>query len=552
MFAVFKRLTAGQYVLPKTSTNLLEAIVHSEFAKAMTPITISETPAPNIWYFAAQPNGSQKFPDFSVLYNADTYNVECKSSHNGKPVWNCSFPQLDCYYIFMRTSDRAIAVHRGDELISPELYQALVDVKNNPEIKELEAKMCAQLSAATGSKHAFSYYIRDMFVQHTPIMYTSVNRFSEITAAYSATREHRQQMGQFFTGEKIKKYVRGMIAKCEIEPSLCLEPSFGSGELLDVLSMYPDENVTGYEIEKSLYDQVSNICNVRTHNTDFLLANHTNGYDLIVSNPPYNELNKCQNCAEYQEIYGDWIEGKSNIYFLFIKKCIDLLNPGGVAIFIVPNTFKASVSCAKIRKHVLSVVDIVDVKNFGKFSNDVAQDVMCITMRRQDSTGAHTLRIRDSVIISDTREPIVYTKTIRDTGANIHIGKIVWNQHKEYLRSSGDTLLIYSANMCAQNTVKLTKSSRQYIETDQKNITTAPCLLMKRLVTSGNNYVPTCYKLTKNAAIENHIFTIHGPKPVLNTVFASLTDPRTGQFIKNIVGSAHLSIENVLDLPLFE
>ncbi len=546
MFSVFKRLTSGAYTMPKAShKNLLEEIVHAEFKKSMSRYAGQQNP--DTWYYLNQPNGSQKFPDFQIRFNEFIYDVECKSSQNGKPIWNCSFPQLECYYIFMRLCDGAIAVYRGDELISREMYTALTEIKNSAEIKELESKICARL-ADVESATRFSYYIRDMFVQHTPIQYTRMNKFSHISKNYTASSEHRHKMGQFFTGENIKKYIRSRI--CDQEFATCLEPSFGSGELLDILCDL-DTRITGYELEPILCQEVTKVCDINVRNTDFLLDTSTDTYDLILANPPYNELNKCENYERYQVIYDHWIENKSNIYFLFMKRCIDLLNQGGTAIFIIPNTFKMSTSCERIRKYILGMTDIIDVKNFGKFSREVAQDVMCITLRKQSSTGLYTCRVGQNLLISDNREPAEHARSIRDLGVIVKIGKIVWNQHKESLCASGGVLLLYSANLSGQNIVTISKSDRQYINTDPKNIASTPCLLMRRSVTGANNYVPICYKLTKPAAIENHIFTIHGPKKMLNQAYSSLTDPRTGVFIKSVIGSTHLSIENVLDLPLY-
>jgi hypothetical protein len=47
--------------------------------------------------YKAQPNGSQKFPDFRLLdYEL---NLECKSSVGYKPMWNRGLPRPDALYI---------------------------------------------------------------------------------------------------------------------------------------------------------------------------------------------------------------------------------------------------------------------------------------------------------------------------------------------------------------------------------------------------------------------------------------------------------------------
>jgi hypothetical protein len=116
-----------------------------------------------------QPNGSQKPPDFIICCfdkdkneinnNYKIIKIECKSSKNGKPIWNCSIPDEDTIYIYYDTRKKLIYIFNGNEIISKEKKTEII--KFNDDIK----KLCDDFNKTKLSNTNMSYYPRQMINQ---------------------------------------------------------------------------------------------------------------------------------------------------------------------------------------------------------------------------------------------------------------------------------------------------------------------------------------------------------------------------------------------------
>ena len=145
-----------------------------------------------------------------------------------------------------------------------------------------------------------------------------------------------------FENEKIENYKE------------ILEPSFGSGQFLDILIKLKSNsnkiNITGIELNKELHKLVKQ--KYKDYNLlceNFLNYETDKQYDLIVGNPPYFEflLDKIRK-EQYKEI----ICGRVNIYTLFIYKSIQLLKPNGKIIFVIPTSLLSSKYFEKLRFYI--------------------------------------------------------------------------------------------------------------------------------------------------------------------------------------------------------
>ena len=81
------------------------------------------------------------------------------------------------------------------------------------------------------------------------------------------------------------------------------------------------------------------------------------GFDIVIGNPPYDELNEQRNDPaqkEYAEnlrdIYRHSVRGKINLYRVFIERGFQLARKGGVLSLIVPNTLLADRTAAGVRQ----------------------------------------------------------------------------------------------------------------------------------------------------------------------------------------------------------
>jgi len=75
--------------------------------------------------YEPQPNGSQAFPDF-YLPDQDL-NLECKSTANYAPMWNCSLPRPDGLYILCSKKLNKTNMFFGKYVLSEENYNKLIE-----------------------------------------------------------------------------------------------------------------------------------------------------------------------------------------------------------------------------------------------------------------------------------------------------------------------------------------------------------------------------------------------------------------------------------------
>lgn len=140
-------------------------------------------------------------------------------------------------------------------------------------------------------------------------------------------KNKKTMLGQFFTKEDLwlKPQVKRFIEK--ISPSNILDPFAGQGDLLRVINKkYPNISTYGLDIDKSLGWEVN----------DSLVC-IKDGYDLILTNPPYLAKNSAKRkklsiCKYFNNKNSDF----QDIYQIALIKCLEASKN---IIAIVPETF---------------------------------------------------------------------------------------------------------------------------------------------------------------------------------------------------------------------
>ena len=155
-----------------------------------------------------------------------------------------------------------------------------------------------------------------------------------------------QKKGQFFTiDEKFHDQMFRFIHNWSSSTCI-LEPSVGRGDLVSAMLRRFDSGLGHltspdfcmYEIDPTI-PPLPDICDrgLDICYADFLDENTCQHrlYHTIIGNPPYVRIGRKnkhdnKNTATYTD---------TNLYILFIRKCLTLLEPGGELIFIVPSDF---------------------------------------------------------------------------------------------------------------------------------------------------------------------------------------------------------------------
>lgn len=411
----------------------------------------------------------------------------------------------------------------------------------------------------------------------------------ELSIKYTSetNKDYLKQFGQFFTlsPEILNNLTNGLKLP---KKATILEPSAGTGAIiLECMKHFKNFSLDAIEIDKNVYDKTKDLFNhlpsrvgALPHliNADFLKFDFKEKrYDLIIGNPPYFEITKEIRTSISQE-FKEIISGRTNIYSLFIYKCIKLLKPKGQLVFIIPKTILSGKYFSKLRTFIHQNCNILDIIKFdnNKLFKKALQSVIILKLERASAPVR-----RDYTLIIDNelyfvKDPTqlsldIDTTTISKLNCTVKTGNVVWNQHKELLCDNKieeiSLQLIHSSNFKEGNLVLNTVDpalgdgtpKKQYMNITEQNkhlIITGPYILINRIVGLDppklNIYFQRTNGEESKCFIENHVNFIKGPIEHLTRIYNSLRDPRTITFIKELIGNTQLSqheLENII--PIF-
>lgn len=179
-----------------------------------------------------------------------------------------------------------------------------------------------------------------------PILLAAESTYGTVSAV-----SNKELMGQFFTTSKDVQAV--MTSLVSSRSGRALEPSAGEGHLSSALeTARPGLTLESVELDSSLsWDLASH---PRIDSDFFSFSSGKSGeFNVIFGNPPYVAIKKVTftdkpSVKDLLSLYS----GKTNLYHLFIHRCVDLLAPGGELVFIVPGEWLYSTSAATLRSHM--------------------------------------------------------------------------------------------------------------------------------------------------------------------------------------------------------
>lgn len=527
-------------------------------------------------YYLCQPLGSQRFPDFVLLLPVNNEEhlvlyIECKSSKKGIPLWNCTYPKRmsNVIYIINKTSDGSVIVMNGLDAITENDYKLLYSFNEKLENWKRE------VDDYNSKLKQFYYYPRNMYTQSLKYDFNKAyniidnlefhfskaskdlseqknmneNYDIKMSLEYvnSVSREYRNEMGQFFTSKNIKEKCIELVSKY-IEPKKVLEPSYGTGEFFhSICDKWENIQITGIELDPVLGKIIHQ--GIKTYNVDFLTSKINCQYDLIIGNPPYFEL---KSNSKYKSMYSHIIQGRFNIYALFIYKSITLLQENGVLCFVIPESIKSSPSFSKLRKFISENCEILELFSMGNFSSEVSQGCI-IFMCQRKSKGITGKFVNPLTLVFSTETS--QSKTIQDTGVLVKTGSVVWNKHKDKLYDVREeckeysSLLIYSDSILSKNEEsKRNPEKKKYIGLKG---TRESVILVSR--SSGKNIKCALYlNPQEDYLVENHVNVITGDVETLKNVYKSLISEDTKKYLNETMGTVNLSKTQLLNIPYFE
>jgi hypothetical protein len=354
------------------------------------------------------------------------------------------------------------------------------------------------------------------------------------------TKEDKQAQGIFFTPKEARDTVFTLLDANNVRPRSILEPSFGSGEFLeDVYTRYPTAQVTGVELNPTLFDSVKR---PNLYNQDFL--GYVGVHDLIVGNPPYVVIPKTPATALCQT-------GRPNLFVQFLYTCIhDHLSENGYLAFVLPTSLFNCVYYEPMRRYLFQNTTILAATVLDGKYIDTAQATFALVLQKGKRNDDFFVTIGENTYLTpfyrELRTLLTGSTTLAAIGFEVKTGDVVWNQVKEKLSPTG-TLLIYSSNFSkgVLTLDNLKSPKQQYIQGCARSPLSGKSILINRGY--GNTrytLVPVIVDFPSYYA-ENHVNVIRSTTPTataqIEKVYASLRDPRTAQFIQFFVGNGALS-----------
>ena len=226
-----------------------------------------------------------------------------------------------------------------------------------------------------------------------------------------------------FTPDRISKLMMSFLYK----NGNLLEPAVGTGNLLKYLNLDHYNRIDIFDIKKEYLDKCPIKENIIKYHTDFIKKQINTSYKNIILNPPYIRFQDLS--IEYREfIKKNWnilSNGNIDIYYVFIIKCLELLDKDGIMIAIIPNSYLYNKSALKLRKYLISnrfIKEIIDFKTEKVFNN--VSTYCCITIFTKDYK-TH-IKYNNSNILYDnisTKEYNIFIKSVNNK-STIKLGNI--------------------------------------------------------------------------------------------------------------------------------
>ncbi len=385
------------------------------------------------------------------------------------------------------------------------------------------------------------------------------NEFRPETLEYMSevNVEHRKSLGQYFTPRATREKLLSQLPK-KRNPKI-LDPGCGTEEfLLTADEYFENPELYGWDIDEKLVGiSLKLVPDAQIEKADALKKNDYEKYDFVIGNPPYYEF--CLD-TELRKKFGEIINGRANIYNLFVYQGIKLLKSGGYLAYVVSPSMNNGAFFAKLRNYIVDNCNIeyLSVLDSPNLFDGALQSVMLLILKKGKNKGDYIFRKNGILIFS---ERVDYLKnafegkaTLSGLGYRVKTGRLVWNQNKHLLTNEveGNIPLIWSYNITPDG-LKLGNHKRpQYVKITE-GCDVGPAIVVNRIVGrpgSGRiraTLVPQGMKFIG----ENHVNVIFPPKQAkllqmeetvsLEDILRQLNSPEKASVLQSITGNTQIS-----------
>lgn len=375
--------------------------------------------------------------------------------------------------------------------------------------------------------------------------------------------EYRKSLGQYFTPKSVREQLLSKLPNQKVNPKV-LDPGCGTAEFLITAKKYfINPQLYGWDIDRKLIQIAKKILpTAHLEIKDALTEHKYEQYDFVIGNPPYYEFPPSQ---IIKQKFGNIINGRTNIFSLFIQQGINSLKHGGYLAYVVPPSMNNGAYFSKLRKFIVENCNIesLTILEEPDIFHKALQKIMLIVLKKGRNNGDYIFKKNNILIFSERanylKKAFDGKKTLHDLGYRVKTGRLVWNQNKNLLTNSpkGNLPLIWAHNITSNGLkVPLKHKKPQYVKINDYD--TGPAIVVNRITGAARSAKLKAGIIPKGMRFiaENHVNVIFPPSgqiemPFENTkrekvttlqnLLTQLKSEENLKVIQNITGNTQVS-----------
>ena len=385
--------------------------------------------------------------------------------------------------------------------------------------------------------------------------------------------EKRKKLGQYFTPKTIRDLLlRELINISEKKDNVkILDPACGSGEfLLSCEEYFKNADMYGFDIDESLVaisKKLINNADIKCLDSLKIDTDKSIKYDYIIGNPPYFEFKLDK---EQKSRFKDIINGRVNIFSLFIKIGLELLNEGGYLAYVVPPSMNNGAFFSKLREYIInnSSIEYLHIVEGSDNFYMANQKVMLLILKKTNTKKNKKYIFSKNDITIFTEDKLFLNKAYKDTislkeiGYCVKTGSIAWNKYKENLTESKNNAipLIYSSNIVNGKIIIPNKRKLQYIKNISKDLIMREEVIAVNRITGSHKNINIKSAIVKESEFvcENHVNIIYplgnyNKNYNLEYIYNALNDETNIKVLSLITGNTQVSkteLERLLPIKI--